>query len=67
MNTKSTGRMVTLSLLLAGSILLQMLEPAVPVGVPGVKWGLANIMGLMVLYLYGPNDMILVNILRVLL
>lgn len=57
----------TQGLLLGMAILLQLIEPAIPAGVPGVKLGLANIMGLIALYLYGERSMLTVNLLRVFL
>lgn len=64
---QKTRRLVTLAMLLTMSILLQLVEPALPLPVPGVKLGLANIMGLITLYLYSYKEMLAVNLLRVLL
>lgn len=54
-------------MLLTMSILLQLIEPGLPLPVPGVKLGLANIMGLVTLYMFNEKDMLVVNLLRVLL
>lgn len=62
-----TKRLMTITMLLTMSILLQLLEPGLPLPVPGVKLGLANIMGLITLFLFTPKDMLSVNLLRVLL
>ena len=67
MNTK---RLVTLSLFLTMSIVLGIVESFIPVTVsyaPGAKLGLANIMTLVVLYLYGEKDAFLIVTLRVFL
>lgn len=62
-----TQRMTIFTLLLAMSILLNMIEPGVPIpGVPGVKFGLANTLGLIVLYMFGEKSFIQLGILRVL-
>ena len=69
MKKKSTLKMVQLTMLLAMSIVLHMVDQSIhlPVPVPGIKLGLANIMGIMALYLFGYKEMIIVNGLRVLL
>jgi len=63
----ATRRLTLLTMLLAMSILLAMIEPALPIPVPGVKLGLANILGLITLYLFGIREMMTVNIMRVLM
>lgn len=62
-----TKRLMTITMLLTMSILLQLLEPGLPLPVPGVKLGLANILGLITLFMFTPKDMFAVNLLRVLL
>lgn len=62
-----TNRLTKLSLLLAISIILHLIEPSLPLPIYGVKLGLANIMGLVTLIMFGFKDMIYINILRVLL
>ena len=54
-------------MLVTMSILLQIIEPVFPLPVPGVKLGLANIMGLITLYMFSYKEMIGVNVLRVVL
>ena len=67
-NTYSrTKRLTILAMLVTMSILLQIIEPVFPLPVPGVKLGLANIMGLITLYMFSHKEMIGVNILRVVL
>lgn len=62
-----TQQMTIFTLLLAMSILMNMIEPAVPIpGVPGVKFGLANALGLIVLYLFGWASFLKLGLLRVL-
>ena len=62
-----TKKLVSLSFFLAVAVLLNLIEPSMPVGVPGVKLGLANIAGLICLFLYGKKELLTVNILRVVL
>jgi len=65
MNTK---RLVTLSIFLSISIVLSIIESFLPViPVVGAKLGLANIMTLVVLSLYGEKDAFVIVVLRVLL
>jgi heptaprenyl diphosphate synthase len=54
-----------MTMLLAMSILLHMVEPALPIPVPGVKLGLANVVGLIALFLFGVKEMITINVMRV--
>ncbi|MBQ1305265.1 MAG: Gx transporter family protein [Erysipelotrichales bacterium] len=67
MNQNRTKKLVTEALLLGAAILLQMIEPGLPLAVPGVKLGLANIIGMIALFLYGAGSMLRVNLMRVLL
>ena len=67
MKTTRTKKMVTEALLLGAAILFQMIEPALPVAVPGVKLGLANIIGLIALFMYDWKSMLKINLMRVLL
>ena len=62
---RSARRMTLMTMLLAMSILLHMVEPALPIPVPGVKLGLANIVGLITLFLFGVKEMVTVNVMRV--
>jgi heptaprenyl diphosphate synthase len=65
MNTK---RLVTLSIFLSISIVLSIVESFLPViPIVGAKLGLANIMTLVILSLYGEKDAFVVVILRVVL
>jgi heptaprenyl diphosphate synthase len=54
-------------MLLAMSIMLHMIEPSLPIPVPGVKLGLSNILGLVALYLFGIKEMIILNLMRVII
>lgn len=66
MRHRSSARRLTLmTMLLAMSILLHMVEPALPIPVPGVKLGLANVVGLIALFLFGVKEMITINVMRV--
>ncbi|HHU28957.1 TPA: Gx transporter family protein [bacterium] len=64
-----TKKMVRLSLFLAIGVLLHYLESQIPYSfaVPGVKLGLANISGLLVLYFYNPKEFVFIGFLRVLI
>jgi heptaprenyl diphosphate synthase len=64
----STRRMVFLSLLVALGTVLHVVEGIVlaPLPIPGVKPGLANIVTLFALYLYGVREGMSVAVLRVL-
>ncbi len=65
MNTK---RIVTLSIFLSISIVLSIIESFLPViPIVGAKLGLANIMTLVILSLYGEKDAFVIVILRVIL
>lgn len=68
MKHKKILRYVTLSLLLAIAIVLNYLESFIPpVGIPGVKLGLANIVILICLYKYKTYEALIVDLLRVVL
>lgn len=66
MNNK-TNKMVKISLLLAIALIVNYLESLVPLPIPmpGVKLGLANCIGLVVLCLYNEKDYVIFNILKV--
>ena len=63
MNSR-TNKMIKISLLLAVALIINYLESLVPLPLPlpGVKLGLANCIGLVVLCLYDEKDYILFNI-----
>ena len=63
----STRRLTLITMLLAMSIMLHMIEPSLPIPVPGVKLGLANVLGLVALVLFGVKEMIILNFMRVLI
>ena len=64
---KRTNKMVKIALLLAVALIVNYLESLVPLPLPlpGVKLGLANCIGLVVLCLYDSKDYVLFNILKV--
>lgn len=62
-----TRRLTLITMLLAMSILLHMVEPSLPIPIPGVKLGLANILGLVALVLFGVKEMVILNLMRVIL
>lgn len=69
MKRSQTRKLITLSMLVAAGILMQLIEAFFPVVmiVPGYKIGLANIAGLYALYAFGIREMITVTLLRVVL
>ena len=60
-------RITELSMLLALSIILSIIESFVPTYVPGVKLGLANIIILIMIYMYTIKDAFVLLILRVMI
>ncbi len=62
-------RLTTLAFFLAVSVVLGYLESLIPYdfGVPGIKLGLANIVSLIILYMYRSSDAFIVGILRILI
>ena len=69
MENNSTKKIVRLALFLAIGVVLNIIESMLPVliPIPGVKLGIANTIGLIVLYFYGPKEYVLIGFLRVLL
>ncbi len=69
MNVSKTKKITRLSMFLALGIVLNILESMIPlpIPIPGVKLGLANLMGLTVLYFYSPKEYLLIGFLRVFL
>ena len=65
----NTRRLVLLALLIAMASVLHVVESwlPLPLPVPGIKLGLANIVSLIVIVMFGWRDAIYVSILRVLL
>ena len=62
-----TKRLCVIAMLLAISIVLNLLESLLPVFVPGVRLGLANIVILIMLYEFKPIEAFAVDLLRILL
>lgn len=63
-------KITRLSMLLALSVVLNIIESFIPVfngSIPGLKLGLANVVVLIVLYLYSWKDALYISMLRVLL
>jgi heptaprenyl diphosphate synthase len=63
----ATRRLTLITMLMAMSLLVHMIESAVPLPIPGVKLGLANIMGLIALLLFDAKTMLSINVMRVIL
>lgn len=66
---KDTNKLVRMALLLAFALIINYLESLfpLPLPLPGVRIGLANAIGLMVLYYYDKKDFVLFCVLKVLL
>lgn len=62
-----TRDMVLLSLLTAQAIVLHYIESFIPVIAPGAKLGLANIMTIVTLYIFGTKYALMVSVIRILL
>ncbi|MFN0150952.1 MAG: Gx transporter family protein [bacterium] len=60
-------RLVDLALLVSASLVLFLFESIIPAPLPWVRLGLANVMTVAVLYLYGTRDAFLLTIFRVVL
>lgn len=62
-----THKIVRLAIFLALGIVLNIVESLIPIpiAVPGIRLGLANTMGLIVLYFYSPKEYIAIGFLRV--
>ena len=62
-----TRKIVRLAIFLALGIVLNIVESLIPIpiAVPGIRLGLANTMGLIVLYFYSPKEYIAIGFLRV--
>ena len=68
MGHKKTKKMVYLALLSAIAIVLRMIEGSIPLPLPpGVKLGLANIISMVVIEMYGAKEMFIVNFFRVMI
>ena len=66
MGHKKTRKMVYMALLSAIAIVLHMTETALQLPLPpGMKLGLANIISMVVIELYGVKEMFIVNFFRV--
>ncbi len=59
--------MTLVTMLLAISVFIHMIEPPVPLGIPGVKFGLANTIGLITIELFDAKTMLKTNLMRVLI
>lgn len=66
---KSTNKLVRIALLLSFALIINYLESLVPLPIPlpGVKIGLANCIGLMVLFCFSKKDYVFFNVLKVIM
>jgi len=66
-----TKRLTTLAVMLSISIVLSIVESALlvvlPIPIPGVKLGLANVVTLIIMYIYGDRDALMILVLRIIL
>ncbi|QMS84473.1 Gx transporter family protein [Candidatus Xianfuyuplasma coldseepsis] len=64
-----TKRLTLLAILLAISIVLSIVESMIPIPipVPGVKLGLANVVTILILFIYGDRDAFTILLLRIIL
>ncbi len=66
MGNKKVQRITRLSMLLAVGIILHFAEGMIELpAIPGVRLGFANIVGLIVLYIFGGKEMVMINLFRV--
>jgi heptaprenyl diphosphate synthase len=64
----STAKLVRLAILLALGVILNIVENAINLPlVPGVRLGMTNTIGLIVLFFYGPAEFVILGLLRILL
>ena len=63
----SIKRLAIISMLLAAAIVINYLESFIPVFIPGVKLGLANVIILIMLYEFKWHEALVVDILRILI
>ena len=61
----ATHRMSVLTMLVGMALIVNMIEPVFPIVVPGVKSGLANVLGLFAFYFFGAKELFIVNLMRV--
>lgn len=66
MNKITVNKLTKLAIFLTLSIVLSYFESFIPLPIPGVKLGLANIAGLLVLYIFSIKEFLLIGITRVL-
>jgi heptaprenyl diphosphate synthase len=66
---KNTRKMVILSVLVSQALVLHVIERMIPVPVPipGVKLGLANVISLFTIIIFGTKEALLVTFLRTIL
>ncbi len=64
---KSIKRLAIIAMLIAMAIVLNILESFIPVFIPGVKLGLANVIILIMLYEFKSSEALAVNISRIFL
>ena len=62
-----TRKIVTIAVLTSIAIVLSILESFIPLGIPGVKLGLANAVTLIALFLYSKKEATLVLLIRIII
>ena len=63
----NTKKIVTIAILTSVAIVLSIVESFIPIGLPGIKLGLANAVVLITLYLYSYKEAFLIEMIRVLI
>lgn len=67
MRRNAVKKMSLITMLTAMAILIHSVEPNMPIPIPGVKFGLANAIALVALFLFNFKVMLRINIIRVLI
>lgn len=62
-----TRRLTILTMLLAMAITTSLIESQVEIGIPGARLGIANVLGLIALSIFGVKEMLILNLMRVLI
>ena len=65
--SSQTHRLTVLTMLVGMALIINMIEPTFPIVIPGVKFGLANTLGLFAFYIFGAKELFIVNLMRVMI
>lgn len=64
---KRTRKLMVVTMLTTMAIVTHMIEATIVLPIPGVHLGVANVFGILALFMYGKKEMLSVNLMRVLL